>query len=595
MGQIVVNVGGFDLTSHNGNTAYSTPQYFNIPENAGITACVATFSVHVNTGSFQGKAFFLNGALAHPSAPWPISGIALNPALLSTGQNTFRASIKSQAGLSARWSIGDIYLTITYNESGGGSTYNIGSVSVNKTSLVAGDSLTVSLTGGDSGIFRDIYIQKMPSTANIMPVVAGQGSSAGVWTVTIPESWCETLSPNDPSFELRVYLVAYIAGGSVVGDAARMVTVNVPSSAIPTISDFTAALNANGVDASITEYVQNYSKSDLEIVGAAGALGSSIESYEITGAGWSSVAATATFGPFTQTGNITFMAKVTDTRGRTVSGTVTINVLPYTPVSGISLAAYRSDASGDPADEGTHVVVRGKRVFSLLGGQNVSNIRGRVFEKNTTPPGWTSMVDDTPILISSLSIEKGYTVQISIDDKITSVIYIIEIPTSIVGIHILPGATGGGFGMYGRDGCWDFKGSIFSSEGVCPGIGDILITLNSTSPATRFPDTTWAAIEGMFLIGADSTYVAGSTGGSDEHEHTLGSGFAKITTIDADPNIHLNRITTPSWALNRYIGASNVGGANSSSISTGTALGGSTDVGSSLPPFKSVYIWERTA
>ena len=86
MGQIVVNVGSFDLTSRNGNTAYSTTKYFDIPVNAGITGCVATFAQHVNTGDFQGKSFSLNGAQAHPNTPWPTSGIALNPALLSTGR-----------------------------------------------------------------------------------------------------------------------------------------------------------------------------------------------------------------------------------------------------------------------------------------------------------------------------------------------------------------------------------------------------------------------------------------------------------------------------------------------------------------------------
>ena len=120
MGQIVVNVGSFDLTSHNGNTAYSSVRYFDIPANAGITGCVATFATHVNTGNFQGKSFSLNGTQAHPNTPWPTSGIALNAALLSPGQNTFRATVKSQAGLSARWSIGDIYLTIDYTDYGGG-------------------------------------------------------------------------------------------------------------------------------------------------------------------------------------------------------------------------------------------------------------------------------------------------------------------------------------------------------------------------------------------------------------------------------------------------------------------------------------------
>ena len=142
MGQIVVNVGSFDLTSHNGNTAYSSLRYFDIPANAGITGCVATFTTHVNTGNFQGKSFSLNGVQAHPNTPWPTSGISLNTALLSTGQNVFRAAVKSQAELSARWGISGITLTITYTDvgggSGGGSTGGGGTVVISPSSIDAG-------------------------------------------------------------------------------------------------------------------------------------------------------------------------------------------------------------------------------------------------------------------------------------------------------------------------------------------------------------------------------------------------------------------------------------------------------------------------
>ena len=156
MGQIVVNVGSFDLTSHNGNTAYSSLREFDIPANAGITKCVATFAVHADTGSFQGKSFSLGGAQAHPNTPWPTSGIELNPALLSAGENSFKAAVKSQAGLSARWAIGDIYLTIDYIDPSSGSGYDPGVISLNKASLTAGESVTVSVTGSSGGVYRDI-------------------------------------------------------------------------------------------------------------------------------------------------------------------------------------------------------------------------------------------------------------------------------------------------------------------------------------------------------------------------------------------------------------------------------------------------------
>jgi hypothetical protein len=459
MGQIVVNVGSFDLTSHNGNTAYSTTRYFDIPANAGITACVATFATHVNTGNFQGKSFSLNGTQAHPNTPWPTSGISLNTALLSTGQNTFRAAVKSQAGLSARWSIGDIYLTIDYiDASGGGTPPNIGTITLDKSSMLAGETVTVNLSPCDNGIYRSIRV-KWQGVLITSLIIGGDVPSGGTYQYTFPLADCSRM-PNDSSGTLTFEMET-----SVDITVTKIMTINVPASVVPTIGTFTATRDANGVDASITKYVQNYSKVGLAIGGEAGALGSSISAYEITGGGFSAAASSATMGPFGQAGDITFTAKVTDSRGRTATRAVTINVLAYTPVSGVNLTAYRSDALKAADDEGAYATLRGRRVFSSLDGQNAGTIKGRVYEKDTTAPGWTTLTDDILTLFGgSLSIEKGYTAEIYINDKITAVVYVFQIPTAIVGIHITPGATGGGFGMYGQPNRWDFHKPLYAEN-----------------------------------------------------------------------------------------------------------------------------------
>ena len=43
-------------------------------------------------------------------------------------------------------------------------------------------------------------------------------------------------------------------------------------------------------------------------------------------------------------------------------------------------------------------------------------------------------------------------------------------------------------------------------------VGAVYISVNSTSPASLFGGT-WESISGRFLLGADNTYTAGSTGG----------------------------------------------------------------------------------
>lgn len=51
-------------------------------------------------------------------------------------------------------------------------------------------------------------------------------------------------------------------------------------------------------------------------------------------------------------------------------------------------------------------------------------------------------------------------------------------------------------------------------------VGAVYISVNSTSPASLFGGT-WESIGGRFLLGADSTYTAGSTGGEATHKLTV--------------------------------------------------------------------------
>ena len=448
MGQIVVNVGSFDLTSHNGNTAYSSQRYFTVPANAGITKCVATFATHVNTGNFQGKSFALNSVQAHPNTPWPTSGIEINPALLSAGQNAFRAAVKSQAGLSARWSIGDIYLTIDYNDVGGGGTPppNIGAVTINKTTLTAGDTITVSASASDPIYNRSVYLMLADNTV-ISTIAFNFGTAAGSWAVTVPTSLCETYAADSETLILKAYMDVYQTG-TYVGSDAKNFTMQVPASAVPSIGAFTATRNANGVDASITNYVQNYSKVALAISGELGALGSGIQSYEITGGGKSAAASSATFGPFSQTGNITFTAKVTDTRGRTATRTVTINVLSYGPPAFSNPEAWRSSDTGTKNQKGTYARLKSGVSYSDLSGQNAFTLKGRVYIKGGMAPAWTSMTPDTAWVTGGglLLVTKTYIAQMIVQDKITSRTMEFTIPTKKTGISIMAGMQGIAFG-----------------------------------------------------------------------------------------------------------------------------------------------------
>lgn len=58
--------------------------------------------------------------------------------------------------------------------------------------------------------------------------------------------------------------------------------------------------------------------------------------------------------------------------------------------------------------------------------------------------------------------------------------------------------------------------------GYCPyGIDDVYVTFSNTEPAQRWPGTSWERITDCFLLAADSTHPAGSTGGAWEVVQTV--------------------------------------------------------------------------
>lgn len=113
------------------------------------------------------------------------------------------------------------------------------------------------------------------------------------------------------------------------------------------------------------------------------------------------------------------------------------------------------------------------------------------------------------------------------------------------------------------DFCEGIASSMTILDAIWP-VGSIYLSTRSTDPAT-FLGGTWSRIQGRFLLGASSTYPAGSTGGSATHKH-----------YKADTGGGLQNVAQSSGS---YVvsNTNNVGSA------------------SSLPPYLAVYVWERTA
>ena len=127
-------------------------------------------------------------------------------------------------------------------------------------------------------------------------------------------------------------------------------------------------------------------------------------------------------------------------------------------------------------------------------------------------------------------------------------------------------------------------------------VGAVYISANSTSPASLFGGT-WESIGGRFLLAADSTYTAGSTGGEATH---------KLTVSEMPSHQHIgvkvakNYLT--AWATE------NAGSSNGFELSSLFKSGlednlnkfsgdysGGDQPHNNLPPYLAVYMWERVS
>lgn len=110
-------------------------------------------------------------------------------------------------------------------------------------------------------------------------------------------------------------------------------------------------------------------------------------------------------------------------------------------------------------------------------------------------------------------------------------------------------------------------------------VGSIYLSASvATNPATILGFGTWTAVAGEFLLGAGGGFTAGSTGG--EVNHTL-------TIPEMPSHNHSSTFVGGSGAI--------AGGATYTNTATTTGSTGGGGGHNNMPPYLTVYIWQRTA
>lgn len=252
------------------------------------------------------------------------------------------------------------------------------------------------------------------------------GSAAGTIATGIASSvsWTPPVSlanqiPSATAGSGTIYCDTY-SGSTLLGTKSVSITLTVPGSVVPSAGTLSAALADDTSGTGL--YVKGMGKAKLTLSGASGAYGSSINSYTITGGGWTATNGALTTGTLASAGNITFTATVTDSRGRKASTTRAITVIDYTKPGVAVYDVYRCDADGNRKKAGTYFAVEINASYSAITGNTLS-ITARYKKQSESSYGTAANVTNngkTVIGGGNIGASTTYDVVVTVADKYNS-------------------------------------------------------------------------------------------------------------------------------------------------------------------------------
>ena len=230
-------------------------------------------------------------------------------------------------------------------------------------------------------------------------------------------------------------------GGTNIGSSTC--TVKIPTNIVPTFTSITATpVNPFG-----SLYLQGKSSIKLTINGASGVYGSTIKTYSISGGdySYSGDKNTYTTGVVDKSGDITFTATITDSRGRTASKTVKVTVTAYT-LPTLTFETYRCDSSGTKdIIKGTYIYVKPTFTYCVITG---NAIKTKSIKINNTSKS-TAFNSGQGYVFSGYALNTTHEVEVSITDNVGNTVTVIhDIDIGKVILNIPPHKNGVGWGRY---------------------------------------------------------------------------------------------------------------------------------------------------
>lgn len=388
-------------------------------------------------------------------------------------------------------------------------------------------------------------------------------------------------SRNSQTLKVTYVLKTTIDGTAFYSRAERKMNVvdAAPELGAVSYEDTNAATVAVTGDKS--RIVQNHSTLTVTVPTATAKKGATIASYTIAFGGVTktvTAAGAVSLGAVDVSYSQALTVTAKDSRGFTASQSVQVTVDDYSaPTAVIDLHRLNNF-------EPTTYVTASAR-YSYLNGKNAVTITAKFKKVSDSSYGAPIELEDSIQSTVTCDRDSAYDFVVTIADKLKSTEYnltlgkgipsfFIDTKKSSVGVNFLPSQS---------DVLQLGESAWLTAQGAYP-VGAIYLSVTDVDPSSLFGGT-WERIGGRFLLGADNTYAAGSTGGEAARTMTIDEMPKHNHEID---NLNASGSATPFMTVQAQ-DKKGFGG------NVQTMYAGGSKAHNNMPPYLAVYMWKRTA
>lgn len=369
-----------------------------------------------------------------------------------------------------------------------------------------------------SNIPRASAIRSVSSTELGQPITVSIDKKAAtfrhqVWWSVNGSDWIDLGRNHDTSVQFTVPIeyanritnsdtgtvdvcVRTLQGDTTIGRDVYLngTSILVPKNIVPTLDSITASEQVAKIAEIIPKgnFVKGKSTIRLEAVGAKGAYGSSIVSTELS-LGNLVVRSSQGDFPANNSGTVIAVAKATDSRGRTATKSIQVNVIDYYAPK---ILAFLANRAGNGTNKTIISTVLANVSPLIVNGSNINryNLKIQYSEKNSNR--WLDAVNLTAQTVEKINrqidsgayyaLDKSYNIRLVIQDRVSEIVdSVLTVRSSEVLVALGDGRIGfGGFPEL-KKGCEFFKpATMHNSLNVEGGI------LSNGKPIQEFADTT---------------------------------------------------------------------------------------------------------